>query len=120
MSWLKHQRDYALDVCYPVPDLVCVHDPPVRMPLVQSALRLGGRLPYGVLLRNEFHDGVWSMRLIFSHQARGNQSWFPAPDIQLRAIALLRRGHSITRRRIQHEIYCIKLHNRLAGHVIVQ
>ena len=77
MSWLKHQRDYALMFGGPVPDLVCVHDLPVRMPLVQSALRLGGRLPYGVLVRNEFHDGVGSMRLIFSHQARGTNRGSP-------------------------------------------
>ena len=36
MSWLKHQRDYALMFGGPVPDLVCVHDLPVRMPLVQQ------------------------------------------------------------------------------------
>ena len=61
MSWLKHQRDYALMFGGPVPDWVCVYDLPVRVPLVRSALRLGWRLPDRVLLRNEFHDGVWSV-----------------------------------------------------------
>ena len=61
MSWLKHQRDYALRFGGPVPDWLCMCDLPVRVPLVRSALRLGWRLPDKVLLRDEFHDGVWSV-----------------------------------------------------------
>lgn len=45
----------------PVPDWLCMCDLPVRVPLVRSALRLGWRLPDKVLLRDEFHDGFWSV-----------------------------------------------------------
>ena len=61
MSWLKYQRDYALRFGEQVPDWVCVYNLPVRVPLVLSALRIGWRLPNKVLLRNEFHDGLWSV-----------------------------------------------------------
>ena len=44
MSWLKHQRYYALRFGGPVPDWLCMCDLPLRLPLVRSALRLGWRL----------------------------------------------------------------------------
>lgn len=61
MSWLKHSRDYQLRFAEAVPDWVCVYDLPLRLRLVRSALRLGWRLPKGVLIRDEFHDGAWSV-----------------------------------------------------------
>ena len=61
MSWLKYRRDYAMRFGEPVPDWVCVYDLQVRLPLVRCALRLGWRLPDQVLLRDEFHDGAWSV-----------------------------------------------------------
>ena len=64
MSWLKHRRDFVLKFCEPLPDCVCLDDFPVRVPLVRCALRLGWRLPTQVLLRDEFHDGTWS---VWSH-----------------------------------------------------
>ena len=64
MSWLKHRRDYVLKFGEPVPDWACVYDLPVRVPLVRCALRQGWRLPTLVLLRDEFHDGTWS---VWSH-----------------------------------------------------
>ena len=64
MSWLKHRRDYVLKFGEPVPDRACVYDLPVRVPLVRCALRLGWRRPTQVLLRDEFHDGTWS---VWSH-----------------------------------------------------
>ena len=64
MSGLKHRRDYVLKFGEPVPDWACVYDLPVRVPLVRCALRLGWRLPTQVLLRDEFHDGTWS---VWSH-----------------------------------------------------
>ena len=60
-SWLKHRRQYQLRFGEPVPDWVCVYDLPLRLPLVRSALRIGWRLPKRVLVRDEFHAGIWSV-----------------------------------------------------------
>ena len=61
MSWLKRRRDYQQRFGEPVPDWVCVYDLPIRLPLVRSALRIGWRLSEKVLIRDEFHVGIWSV-----------------------------------------------------------
>jgi len=61
MSWLKHKFEYEKRFGQPVPDWLCVYDLPRRLPLLRCALRLGWRLPDRVLVRNEFHQGAWSV-----------------------------------------------------------
>ena len=61
ISWLKHRRDYRLRFGEPVPDWLCVYDLPIRLAPVRIALRIGWRLPDRVLIRDEFHGGIWSV-----------------------------------------------------------
>lgn len=61
MSWLHHKQKYARRFGQSVPDWVCVYDLPIRLRLVQVAIDTGWRLPESVLIRDEFHQGRWSV-----------------------------------------------------------
>lgn len=61
MSWLHHQKQYRDLFGEPVPDWICVYDLPLRLSLLRTALRLQWRMPSQVLIRDEFHNGSYSL-----------------------------------------------------------
>lgn len=61
MSWLHHGSRYQSLFGEAVPDWVCTLPMAGRVRLVQVALALRWRLAQPVLVRDEFHDGRWSV-----------------------------------------------------------
>ena len=61
MSWLHHSSSYRKRFGSAVPDWVCTLAMSYRVRLVRVALALRWKLPARLLVRDEFHDGPWSV-----------------------------------------------------------